>query len=221
MRFTGALIALVVSGPGLGAQEGIAAPSTDSAVLTDLVGDVAVAWSVDPTIIAVDVRGGIPEGVDSLHAQPSSPETWVATLYMDGRAIRRFVDVGHRAEVDVAALAMPRGTVLDAESIEIGWRVLPGPPSGPRASVVGMVAERALDQGEILESPAVRPPVVVRGGDQVEAVLRQRGVTITVPGQALGSARAGEEVRVRLASGVRRRATATGDGFVTLIPGGG
>lgn len=189
-------------------------------VHTELVRQVAERWGVDDSRVDVRVLVGIPDGVDSVRVAESSPSKWIATFYTRDRSFRRFIDVGHVALVEVAAAPLRRGTTVESSSIEHAIRVVPGPPGDPGPSAVGMVAERTLRTGDVLRHPAVRPPYVVRGGDEVEAVLEQGVVTMTLLGEALGAARAGELVQVRLATGVRRRARAIADGVVTLIPGG-
>ncbi len=67
--------------------------------------------------------------------------------------------------------------------------------------------------------PAVRPPLLFNGGDEVEAVLEQSGVTMRVRAEALQSGRLGESVRVRLMSGKRMSGRAIARGVVQLIPG--
>ena len=98
----------------------------------------------------------------------------------------------------------------------IAW----GPPAEPLPDPTGMITERVIQEGEILRSPAVRPPLFVRGGDAIQAVLREPGVVMRLKAEALSSAREGERVLLRLASGLRTEGTAIAPGLVELTSGG-
>lgn len=206
--------ALLSVGPGtLSAQ--------DDAVRMDLAERVAAAWEVDPERVRVDVSGA-PEGpIDSLSVSETASDRWLVTFHAGERTVRRFVHVAHMAEVEVAAAPIARGDVVVPEAVAKETRMVAGAPREPAPTAVGMVAQRLIEAGTVLVDPAVRPPFVIRGGDRIDAVLQQGSVMMTVRGEALGAAREGEMVQVRLASGVRRRARATRPGVVTLIPGGG
>lgn len=61
---------------------------------------------------------------------------------------------------------------------------------------IGMEAARNLAAGNIVRSSDVLRPQMVRRGEQVLIILQSRALLITSTGRALGSAAAGEPVRV-------------------------
>jgi flagella basal body P-ring formation protein FlgA len=91
------------------------------------------------------------------------------------------------ASVPLALRAMPRGTVLQA-----------GDVSGDATLVIGYETQRVVAAGEPLRAPAIAPAAVVRAGDAVTVRVEMSGITVTRPGIALGAARAGAPVRVRI-----------------------
>lgn len=88
----------------------------------------------------------------------------------------------------VALRAIPRGAVLQAEDVG----------GDAAASVLGLQAQRMIAAGEVLRTPAIAPAAVVRSGDSVSVRVEVDGVAVSRPGIALGTARAGQPVRVRL-----------------------
>jgi len=65
------------------------------------------------------------------------------------------------------------------------------------AEVDGGTLKRAVEKGELLTRRYVEMPPLVSRGDRVTMVARSGGIRITAVGEALGSARQGEPVRVR------------------------
>jgi len=87
----------------------------------------------------------------------------------------------------VALRTMPRGTVLQAADI-----------GGDASSVIGFETQRIITAGETLRAPAIAPAAVVHAGDAVTLRVELDGITVTRQGTALGTARVGQPVRVRL-----------------------
>ncbi|MDQ8153265.1 MAG: flagellar basal body P-ring formation chaperone FlgA [Gemmatimonadota bacterium] len=87
----------------------------------------------------------------------------------------------------LALRALPRGTVLQA-----------GDVSGDAALVIGYETQRVVAAGEPLRAPAIAPAAAVRSGDAVTVRVEMNGITVTRLGIALGNARAGAPVRVRI-----------------------
>jgi len=161
------------------------------------------------------------EEFDSLAVRRGDANRWMVTVWEGSRAVRVVVRVGISVEASVAARELPRGHVVGPEDVMIAEQVRWGDP-GVRAlpDPVGMVAERKVRAGEVLEAPIVRPPFVVRSGEPIEAVFRGEGLELRVRGEALTSARSGGRVQVRLESGLRFEATAVQHGVVQLVLGG-
>lgn len=196
------------------------ADMSDFNVARALSVEVGAEWGVPWETVRVDMAGDPPAGVDSLHASQGSADRWIVTLWSGDQAVRRFARVGTEQALPVATRAIGRGGEVGALDVRYEPRPVWGCPVGPVVDPVGMVAERVIAEGELLVSPSVRPPLLVRGGDDVEALFAQGGVLMRIRGQALASARAGERIEVRLASGLRMSAFATGPGRVELILGG-
>ncbi len=87
----------------------------------------------------------------------------------------------------VALRMMPRGTVLQAADV-----------GGDAASVLGFETQRVISAGETLRAPAIAPAAIVRTGDAITVRVEMDGITVTRAGIALGTARIGAPVRVRL-----------------------
>lgn len=83
------------------------------------------------------------------------------------------------------------------------------------AEVVGMTGRRALHTGDVLRRRLLAAEVMVRRGDPVRIVARNRGIEVQMAGEALDSGATDELVRVRnLSSGTVLRARVTGAGEV-------
>ncbi|NNF28967.1 MAG: flagellar basal body P-ring formation protein FlgA [Gemmatimonadetes bacterium] len=198
-------------------EVGAATPSVDARAA--LVGQLAALWEVAPTLVRVELPADAPTSVDSVSIDGGSGDRWIATFVVDGYVVRRFVRVGHQQDVAVAAADIPRDHVLGPDDLAMGSQTMWGPPSAPGPIPDGWVAHRRIDAGEVLAEPAVRPPFMVRGGDEVEAVFVRGGVVLSIRAEALSSARSGEPVSVRMPSGKRMEGHAVAPGRVALHMG--
>ena len=72
------------------------------------------------------------------------------------------------------------------------------------------MAQRTISSGELLSSPAVRPPRLVISGHPVRIVWRSGAVEISLQGKAVGSGSKGDRVFVRTEEGHRMAGTVTG-----------
>lgn len=87
----------------------------------------------------------------------------------------------------IALRTMPRGTVLQATDV-----------GGDASAVLGLETQRLITAGELLRAPAVAPAAVVRSGEAVTVRVEKDGIIVTRQGIALGMARIGQPVRVRV-----------------------
>jgi flagella basal body P-ring formation protein FlgA len=181
---------------------------------------VAEALGLPSEVVRIEVLGGLPSEVDSVQVEGGATDRWIATMWGAGGVARRFVRVGTSRSIPVATRTMERGEQVGLQDIRmeerVSWRGVGSTLSDP----VGMVTTRVVTAGEPLQEPSVRPPLLFRGGDEIEAVLERAGITMRVQATALRSAREGEAVDVRLTSGKRMSGMAVGPGLVHLIPGG-
>jgi len=208
------------AGPGAQSVEGPERSGGAVDVRGELASRVAEAWEASADAIRIELPTDLPAAIDSLSATEGSGVRWIVTLWSDGRTIRRFARAGTVRTVSVAARSMPRDHALEPEDIGRAERIVWGPPPPPFDLPDGWVTQRRIRAGEVLERPAVRPPLLIRGGDPVKAVLKRSGVVLTVFAEALSSARKGEPVSVRMPSGRRMDGRALASGVVALNPGG-
>jgi flagella basal body P-ring formation protein FlgA len=96
--------------------------------------------------------------------------------------------------VPLAAREIMRGTVLTDQDVTYPAGVERDGTGAP----VGWVARRVIAAGEPLREPAVAQPDLVHVGDVVQAVFSAGGLEIRLIGRAMGAARAGEMVMVRV-----------------------
>ena len=88
----------------------------------------------------------------------------------------------------VATRTLPRGTILQASDVT----------GDAAASVLGFETQRVITAGESLRAPAIAPAAAIRAGETVTVRVEMSGIIVTRPGVALGTARVGQPVRVRL-----------------------
>lgn len=186
---------------------------------SDIVAQVAAIWAVPAGSVRIELPDDAPVVADSVRIAEGSGDRWITTFWMDGGVVRRFVRVGSVEEVATATADLPRGHVVGEEDFASAPRTAWGAPKMATAPPVGWVVQRRIRVGEALRSPAVRPPLLVRGGDEVEAVLERDGVVLNIRAEALASARSGDPVAVRMPSGRRMEGRVVGPGRVLLNSG--
>jgi flagella basal body P-ring formation protein FlgA len=119
----------------------------------------------------------------------------------------------------VARHDLARGVALAAADIDT---VVTGAPAradaaGARAAA-GWITRRIVRAGEPLRAPAVVPPPLIATGARVTLVWETGGLRLTRDGTALGAARRGERVTVRVDATRRFTGVATSPGVVTVTP---
>jgi len=72
--------------------------------------------------------------------------------------------------------------------------------------------------GQPLRATMMAAPVVIQSGRPVKVIVQGAGFSVANEGTALGNARAGQAIRVRLASGKVVSGTATQNGEVVIRP---
>ncbi len=91
----------------------------------------------------------------------------------------------------VAARALPRGTIIQADDVRV---VEADPAQVPRDAcrspeeVIGAEAVRAIPEGEVIGTHSVRPPILVRRGDAVTVFARTAGVQVRTVARARANA---------------------------------
>lgn len=121
------------------------------------------------------------------------------------------------ARVPVAARDLARGAALTAD--DIAYRAADAGVAAANSSAevgVGWVTRRVIRAGETLRPPAVAPPEVIRAGEPVEVRWSGEAIELRLQGVAAASAREGERVWVRLATGWRVEGEAVAPGQVEI-----
>lgn len=97
----------------------------------------------------------------------------------------------------IAARTLPRGTIIQAGDVRL---VAADSSQVPRDAcrtldeVVGAETVRAIPQGEVIGSPSVRAPILVRRGDAVTVFARAAGVQVRTIARARADAALGDLV---------------------------
>ena len=143
----------------------------------------------------------------------SAPSPW--NLYVP-------VEIRVYRPVLVATRELRRGEAIGAGDVALEERntlaAVGAPPLTQAADVVGLSARRTIAPGTLLSASLIELPVLVRRGDRLGVSARAGGITVQISGEALGTARLGERVRVRnLQSGRVIDAVMTGSGSAEAI----
>ncbi len=123
----------------------------------------------------------------------------------------------------VARNNLQKGQVLSAQDLKIkaiAKRLLRGQDVVKPRDVLGMIVERQIREGEPILKGALKRPVIVRRGDEVQIVVSSGKVQVSSSGKALASGRAGDVINVSRDSaksrGYRLRARVVASGLVML-----
>ncbi len=103
-------------------------------------------------------------------------------------------------QVLVAGRALARGQALRPKDLQTARREVTRLRQGylrPGDSVTGLVARRPIPAGAVLTPEQLRPPRLVRQGDDVVILARTGNLMVRMMGKALMDGAAGDRVRVR------------------------
>ena len=104
-------------------------------------------------------------------------------------------------------------TAADVDTVVVETRLAPG--DAARAEP-GWITRRVVRAGEPLRAPALEPPPLVLSGAAVTLVWETNGLRVTRQGTALGDARRGDRVAVRVDARRRFTGVVTARGVVTV-----
>ena len=142
----------------------------------------------------------------------SAPSPW--NLYVP-------VEIRVYRPVLVATRELRRGEAIGEGDVALEERnalAAGAPPLTQVADVAGHSARRNIAANTVLSASLIELPVLVRRGDRLGVSARSGGITVQINGEALGTARLGERVRVRnLQSGRSIDAVVTGNGSAEAI----
>ena len=182
-------------------------PAAPGPISFEVAARVAVAWKVETEAVCLEWSGADEPRGDSLAVERllgRGRDGWFAVVLRgaEGESSCRRVRAGVEVPVMVAARDLTGGTRLVGEDLRAERRVRWGaPPVEEPAALPGAGWEirRPIAAGEVVGSPAARPPVAVEAGQMTAVEWRSAAVRVTARGVALNSARTGESVRVRIA----------------------
>jgi len=153
---------------------------------------------------ASQVLGAVSVGVEC-----PGPQPW--TIYV------RTQVVAQRA-VPVLVRPVARNTVITEQDVKMIDQPVESTGEGivfDPQQIVGMELTRSLSEGSTIRLRYLRPPKVVKRGQQVTLIAAQDGLEVRMAGQALTDAAAGDRVRVSAeTSGKTVDGTAHSDGTV-------
>lgn len=142
----------------------------------------------------------------------SAPSPW--NLYVP-------VEIRVYRPVLVATRELRRGEAIGEGDVALEERnalAAGAPPLTQVEDVAGHSARRNIAANSVLSASLIELPVLVRRGDRLGVSARSGGITVQIGGEALGTARLGERVRVRnLQSGRIIDAVVTGNGSAEAI----
>lgn len=108
------------------------------------------------------------------------------------------------APAPVAGMALPAGTVLQAQHLdeaEVDWAAAKAPVLTDPSALIGRTLARALQPGQALRDGDLRQRQWFAAGDTVQVVARGVGFSVSGSGQALSAGLEGQSVRVRTEGG--------------------
>ncbi len=187
--------------------------------------EIARRWHIDPGQVVLEWGphegvGVVDSSIDPRLVGVGSAGEWVVRLEGTRGTVGVRVRAGSTQSVPLATTPMRRGQTLAPGDIRFDERTVWGEPDVAEAShgtdLVGWVTQRRINVGDRLVQPAVGPPSVVHTGESVEVAWATGAIRLTLIGRALGTARAGEVVSVRLETGKRVRGVALDDGTVRV-----
>jgi flagellar basal body P-ring formation protein FlgA len=121
----------------------------------------------------------------------------------------------------VATRELQRGEAIGDADVALEERDVLAAGSAPLTrpdEVRGLAARRPIAANTVLSASLVEMPVQVRRGDRISVSAQSGGISVQVSGEALGTGRRGERVRVRnLQSGRVIDAVVTGSGTAEAI----
>lgn len=130
-----------------------------------------------------------------------------------------FLQANIRVKVDmlVANRPLAQNTVLGANdfSFQNGELSQPGILTDP-AQAVGKTLKFGIGAGQILRQDMLRAPFVVLQGKTTNVRVSGEGLAVSSAGQALNNAAAGQNVQLRMPSGLVISGAATADGSVEV-----
>ena len=116
----------------------------------------------------------------------------------------------------VARHDLARGHALTAADVDTVVVDAPAARATTARAEPGWITRRVVRAGEPLRAPALEPPPLVSSGAAVTLVWETNGLRLTRQGTALGDARRGDRVAVRVDATRRFTGVVTAKGVVSV-----
>jgi flagella basal body P-ring formation protein FlgA len=226
---TALLVRAVAAAPAPVSASSEASVTVAPAVVAGTTARVAELWNVDPAALRLN-WGRAPacasaDGAKAVRVTGSGRDGWMAVVVAppEGASVAVPVRAGRLDTVFTASRPLAAGARLTADDLHAAPTIIWGAPRGasPERPQPGWEVRRDLAAGDRLIGPAVEAPALVEPGESVQVVWSRGTVHVSLTGRAMNRARAGEEVRVRIAGRERPlTATAVDPGVVAIDPGG-
>ena len=128
--------------------------------------------------------------------------------------------ISAQRSVPVLARTLARNTIITKADLKLVDQSVEGSTPGmvfDPQQIIGMELTRSLNAGSTVRISHLRPPKVIKRGQQVTLVTGLGGLEVRIQGKALRDAAAGERVAVtNLSSGKQIEGTAHSDGTVSV-----
>ena len=183
---------------------------------------VATKWGVDAERVVMAwglYRGEIPETEARVVLLGTGRGGhWVVRAELwNGTSASVRLRTGRRVELPVAARTLKRGEILVERDIGIAEGVVWDAPGDDEQGVSpGWEVQRTIEEGGALRSPAVRLPLAVVSGRDLQIVWTRGTIGLSAPARAAGSGAVGDRIFVRTESGTRLSGIVVAPGVVDV-----
>jgi flagella basal body P-ring formation protein FlgA len=140
----------------------------------------------------------------------------------DGTPILLRVRASTSVMMPIATRELLPGDLLTEMDVGVQRRTVFGRPpvTITPGDIIGHEVHRRVHAGEVLGAPAVAPPYATRPGDRVTLLWQRGTIAFELETEALGSARVGDRIRLRVNGGdTRLSATMTAPSRALLRTG--
>lgn len=183
---------------------------------------VATKWGVDAELVVMawgPYRGEIPgtEARVALLGTGRGGHWVVRARPWNGTTASVRLRTGRRVVEPVAARTLKRGEILaDHDIVMVEGVVWDAPGDDEQSVSAGWEVQRTVEQGGALRPPAVRLPLAVVSGRDLQIVWTRGTIGLSAPARAAGSGAVGARVFVRTESGTRLSGIVVAPGVVDV-----
>ncbi len=110
------------------------------------------------------------------------------------------VNVEKLASLYITASPLSRGEILNENNIQRVKRDINKLRRGffsNKKELIGMITKRSIRTGTIISSHHLKPPLMIKKGDNVDIIANTRSITIRMTGKAVSNGIKGQRIRVK------------------------